>query len=65
MDPANISWLESHPEDTYWETYHRRTDIEGDREPDSPCIPPDFDDNEDAWNDKRRRERVAQAEYEC
>ena len=65
MDPANISWLESHPEDTYWEAYHRRTDTEGDWDRDCPCIPPDFDDNEDALNDIRRRERLAEAMYEC
>ena len=65
MDPANISWLESSPEDTYWEAYHRRTDTEGDWDRDCPCIPADFDDNEDAWNDIRRRERMAEAMYKC
>jgi hypothetical protein len=64
MDPANISWLDSHPDDNYWEAYHRRDNSEGDRDIDSPCIPEDFDDNEDAWNDIRRRERVAEACYD-
>jgi hypothetical protein len=65
MDPANISWLDSNPDDEYWEAHYRRINSEGDRESDSPSIPADFDDNEDAWNDIRRRERVAQAMYDC
>jgi hypothetical protein len=65
MDPANISWLESETEDTYWEAYHRRSDSEGDRDRSSDDVPPDFDDNEDAWNDLRRRERLAEVEYDC
>ncbi len=65
MDPANISWLDSDPDDTYWEAYHRRSDSEGDWDRSSDSIPPDFDDNEDAWNDQRRRERLAEVEYDC
>ena len=65
MDPANISWLETNEHDTYWEAYHRRGDPEGDRDGSSDAIPPDFDDNEDAWNDQRRRERLAEVEYDC
>ena len=65
MDPANISWLDSEPDDTYWEAYHRRSDVEGDWDGSSDSIPPDFDDNEDAWNDQRRRERLAEAIYDC
>ena len=30
----------------------------------SDTIPADFDDNEDAWNDQRRRERLAETCYE-
>ena len=47
MDPANISWLESDPDDSYWEAHYRRINSEGDRDTDSPSIPADFDDNED------------------
>jgi hypothetical protein len=65
MDPANISWLESDPDDNYWEAYHRRDDTEGDRDIDSPCIPPDFDDNEDVGFVVGRRERLAEAMYDC
>ena len=40
-------------------------DPEGDEFGSSDDVPPDFDDNEDAWNDQRRRERLAEVEYEC
>ena len=65
MDPANISWLEAEAHDTYWEAYHRRGNSEGDRDGCSDDVPPDFDDNEDVGNDQRRRERLAEAEYDC
>jgi hypothetical protein len=65
MDPANISWLESDATDSYWETYHRRGNTQRYWDRSSDSIPPDFDDNEDAWNDIRRRERLAEAMYEC
>jgi len=65
MDPANISWLESDPDDSYWEAYHRRGNSEGDWDGDFGHVPPDSDDQEDAWNDTRRRQRVAEAMYEC
>ena len=64
MDPANISWLDSHPDDNYWEAYHRRDDTEGDRDIDSPCIPEDFDDNEDVGFVVGRRERLAETCYD-
>ena len=65
MDLADILWLDSDEFDTYWETYHRRSYSEGDWDGSSDNVPPDFDDNEDAWNDQRRRERLAEVEYEC
>ena len=65
MDPANISWLEADADDTYWEAYHRRSDSEGDWDGSSDDVPADLDDNEDAWNDQRRRERLAEVEYDC
>jgi hypothetical protein len=65
MDLATILWLDSKAEDDYWETSYRRGDFEGDRDGSSDDVPPDFDDNEDAWNDQRRRERLAEVEYDC
>jgi hypothetical protein len=65
MDPANISWLEAEADDTYWEAHHRRGNTQRYWDGSSDAIPPDFDDNEDAWNDQRRRERLAEAIYDC
>ena len=65
MDLATILWLDSKPEDDYWETCYRRGDSEGDELGSSDDVPADFDDNEDAWNDQRRRERLAEVEYDC
>ena len=64
MDLATILGLDSKPEDNYWETSYRRSDSEGSELGSSDDVPPDFDDNEDAWNDQRRRERLAEACYE-
>ena len=64
MDPANISWLETETTDSYWEAYHRRSNSERDWDGSSDDVPPDLDDQEDAWNDQRRRERVDEAEYD-
>jgi hypothetical protein len=50
MDLATILWLDSKPEDELGS---------------SDDVPADFDDNEDAWNDQRRRERLAEVEYDC
>jgi hypothetical protein len=65
MDPANISWLETETTDSYWEAYHRRSDSEGDWDGSSDDVSPYTDDQEDAWNDTRRRERLDEAEYDC
>ena len=64
MDPANISWLESDPTDSYWEAYHRRSDLEGDWIADCYGVPEMFDGNENAWDDLARHERLAEACYE-
>ena len=64
MDPANISWLESNPDDSYWETYHRRGNSEGYRVRDFYSVFEMFDGNENAWDDLRRRERLAEVMYE-
>ena len=65
MDLATILWLDSDPEDSYWESSYRRSDSEGHEYRGIFDVPADFDDNEDAWNDQRRRERLAEAEYDC
>ena len=64
MDIAAILRMEAEAADEYWQMCHRRDSVEGDQLRDEPCIPPDFDDNEDAWNVVARRERLSQACYE-
>jgi len=64
MDLANILWLDSEPDDNYWETYHRRSDIEGDRVRDFYDVSEMFDGNENAWSDLGRHERLAEAMYD-
>ena len=64
MDIANILWLEADESDSYWETYHRRSDIDGDWVTDFYEVCEMFDGNENAWAPLRRRERLAEAMYE-
>ena len=47
-----------------WETNYRRDYIDGDRYSLLQTMCEMFDDIEEAWNDIRRRERMAQACYE-
>ena len=65
MDPANILWLEADTTDSYWEIYHRRSCLDGDWISDCYAVCEMFDGNENAWDDLRRRERVAEAIYDC
>ena len=65
MDPANISWLDTNSTDSYWETYNRRTDTERYWE---RILAVDFAlprYYEEVGDDLRRRERMAEAMYEC
>ena len=65
MDPANISWLDSHPDDSYWEAHYRRTYSEGywERILAVDLALPGY--YEEVGDDLRRRERLAEAMYEC
>ena len=64
MDTKYIPWINADEFDSYREAYHRRADPERYWDGASDTIPADFDDNEDAWNDQRRRERLAETCYE-
>lgn len=64
MDIAAVLRMEAEAADIYWQMCHRRDSAEGDQLRDEPDIPADFDDNEDAWNDIARRERLSEACYE-
>ena len=68
MDPKGQIWVEPFDRDTYWETSYRRSypersSIRGDR--DSETLPQDFGNNEESGDDIRRRERMAEAMYDC
>ena len=64
MDPATHIMVEANPDDSYWEAYHRRGNPEGYWVGDFYAVSEMFDGNENAWDDLRRRERVAEAMYE-
>ena len=64
MDPANISWLEADPDDSYWEAHHRRGDTDRDRIRDFYEVREMFDGNQNAWAPLELHERLAEAMYE-
>ena len=64
MDPANISWLEADPDDSYWEAYHRRSCPDGNSVSDFHEVCEMLDGNENDWAPLARRERMAEACYE-
>ena len=64
MDPATILWLDSDPNDSYWETCYRRSNSDRDWIEDFYAVRDLFEGNENAWDDLGRRERLAEAEYE-
>tara|TARA_R110002012_G_scaffold5360_1_gene24468 strand:- start:864 stop:1061 length:198 start_codon:yes stop_codon:yes gene_type:complete len=64
MDPANISWLEADPTDSYWEAYHRRACPERDWDGDFYDVPEMLDGSENAWTPLGRRQRMAEACYD-
>ena len=64
MDLANILWLDSNPDDSYWEIYNRRSYIDRDRISDFYEVREMFDGNQNAWSPLARHERLAEAMYE-
>ena len=65
MDSDKQRWLDTFGYDRNWETDSGRNNPEASWNGISFDVPPDFDDNQDTWNDQRRRERLAEACYEC
>jgi hypothetical protein len=65
MDPANIYWVEANPDDNNRKSDHRRNNPDGDRDTSSSSVPEMFGTNEETGDDIRRRERMAQAMYDC
>ena len=64
MDIANILWLDSDPDDSYWETSYRRSYSDRDCVSDFYEVREMLDGNENAWSPLGRRERMAEAMYE-
>ncbi|ADD95495.1 hypothetical protein [uncultured phage MedDCM-OCT-S08-C41] len=65
MDPANISWLESNGDESYWEAHHRRSDTQGYWDRNSPGFSEVSRYYEELGDDLGRHERMAEAMYEC
>ena len=64
MDIANILWLDSKADDSYWEAYRRRSYSDRDWITDFYEVSEMFDGNENAWSSLARHERLAEACYE-
>ena len=64
MDINNILWLDSNPDDEYWEASRRRSYSDRDWIKHFYDVCEMFDGNENAWDAVERRERMAEAEYE-
>jgi len=64
MDSYDLLWMETHPADSHWEAYYRRTDFERDWIRNFYDVSEMFDGNENAWDALTRHERMAEACYE-
>ena len=65
MDSANTLWLDSIINESLREGGYRRGSTKRNRQPVRPEVPEDIGFNEDTGDDIRRRERMAQAMYDC
>ena len=65
MDPSAERWMETFREDCHRETDGGRDDFEEPWYWSSTTVPEDLGDYQESGDDVRRRERVAQAIYEC
>jgi hypothetical protein len=65
MDTPDTFWLDTNPDDNYWEAYYRRDYSERDKLTLLEAMSETFGSDEEAWNDLRRRERMEQACYDC
>ena len=64
MDTPDTFWLNTNPDDNYWEAYYRRDHTDRDQQSLLEAMSETFGSDEEAWNDIRRRERMAQACYD-
>ena len=65
MDSTDPLQLDPEATDSDWEAYYRRNHPDRDWYRNFDVVPAWADDNEIAWDDIRRRERMAQAIYDC
>ena len=64
MDTPDAFWLDTNPDDSYWEAYYRRDYTDRDQQSLLEAMSSSFGSDKEAWNDIRRRERMAQAMYD-
>ena len=64
MDTPDAFWLDTDPDDSYWEAYYRRDYTDRDQQSLLEAMSSSFGSDKEAWNDIRRRERMAQAMYD-
>ena len=65
MDTPDAFWLDTNPDDNYWEAYYKRDYTERDKQSILEAMSETFRSDEEAWDDLRRRERLSQIMYEC
>ena len=65
MDTPDALRLDTDSVNQYWETYHRRDYTERDKQSILEAMSETFGSDKEAWDDLRRRERMAQIMYEC
>jgi len=65
MDTPDTFWLDTNPDDNYWEAYYRRDYSERDKQSILEAMSETFRSDKEAWDDLRRRERMEQIMYEC
>ena len=65
MATPTTRWLDTFGYDRDWETDGGRDDFEEPWNWSFPTVLEDLGDYEEPWDDQRRRERMAEAMYEC
>jgi len=65
MDPTDPLFVAAIKADTYWKTDSGRDSAERDRVTDFYAVSEMHDGSENAWVPLRRRERMAEACYDC
>lgn len=65
MDTKDLRWLQGRDYYDFWENEDRRDDFEEPWNWAFPTVLEDLGDYEEPWDDIRRRERMAEAIYDC